>query len=114
MLGLWGTGQLTLTKSIIVVDHDVNIHDMNEVLWVVTTRTDPARDIMILDRMPTDTLDPASPFLNFGSKVGIDATAKSKDEGFEREWQEVVEVDAETRDLVSKKWLAYGVRAASM
>ena len=33
MMGLWGMGQLALTKIIIVVDHDVNVHDMNEVIW---------------------------------------------------------------------------------
>jgi 4-hydroxy-3-polyprenylbenzoate decarboxylase len=109
MLALWGIGQLMLTKSIIVVDDDVNIHDVNEVIWAVTTRTDPSHDIMILDRLPTDTLDPASHMLNLGSKVGIDATAKSKEEGFEREWQKVVEVDGETKDLVSKRWTEYGL-----
>ena len=45
----------------VVVDEDVNVHDMNDVIWAITTRTDAARDITIIDRTPTDTLDPASP-----------------------------------------------------
>jgi 4-hydroxy-3-polyprenylbenzoate decarboxylase len=109
MFGLWGTGQLSLTKMLIIVDEDVNIHDMNDVLWAVTTRTDPSRDILIVDRAPTDTLDPASPLLNLGSKMGVDATVKSKDEGFTREWQEAVASDERTRNLVSNRWKEYGI-----
>lgn len=109
MLGLWGTGQLSLTKMLVAVDEDVNIHDMDDVIWAVTTRTDPARDIFILDRVPTDTLDPASPLLNLGSKMGIDATAKSKEEGFEREWQEMVKPDEQISQLVSNRWKDYGI-----
>ena len=109
MFGLWGTGQLALTKMLVIVDEDVNVHDMNDVIWAITTRTDPARDIMLLDRVPTDTLDPASPTLNLGSKIGIDATTKSKDEGFEREWQEPVKSDEKTSELVSHRWKEYGI-----
>jgi len=109
MFGLWGTGQLALTKMLVIVDEDVNIHDMNDVIWAVTTRTDPARDILILDRVPTDTLDPSSPILNLGSKIGIDATTKSKGEGFEGEWQEQAKPDEKTSELVSTKWKEYGI-----
>ena len=109
MFGLWGTGQLALTKMLVIVDEDVNIHDMNDVIWAVTTRSDPARDILILDRVPTDTLDPSSQILNLGSKLGIDATAKSKGEGFEREWQEQVKPDERISELVSTKWKEYGI-----
>ena len=94
---------------LVIVDEDVNVHDMNDVIWAITTRTDPARDIMLLDRVPTDTLDPASPTLNLGSKIGIDATTKSKDEGFEREWQEPVKSDEKTSELVSHRWKEYGI-----
>jgi len=109
MFGLWGTGQLALTKMLVIVDEDVNIHDMNDVIWAVTTRSDPARDILILDRVPTDTLDPSSQILNLGSKLGIDATAKSKGEGFERELQEQVKPDERISELVSTKWKEYGI-----
>jgi len=109
MFGLWGTGQLALTKMLVIVDEDVNIHDINDVIWAVTTRTDPARDILILDRVPTDTLDPSSPILNLGSKIGIDATTKSKEEGFEGEWQEQAKPDEKTSELVSTKWKEYGI-----
>ena len=109
MMGLWGMGQLSLTKMFVVVDEDVNVHDINDVIWAVTTRTDAARDITIIDRTPTDTLDPASPLVNLGSKLGIDATQKTLEEGFEREIQEQVMVDDETRSLVDSKWSSYKI-----
>ncbi len=109
MMGLWGMGQLALTKMFVVVDEDVNVHDMNDVIWAITTRTDAARDITIINNTPTDTLDPASPLVNLGSKLGIDATQKTAEEGFEREIQEKVEVDDETKKLVDSKWSEYGI-----
>jgi len=109
MMGLWGMGQLSLTKMFVVVDEDINVHDINDVIWAVTTRTDAARDITIIDRTPTDTLDPASPLVNLGSKLGIDATQKTLEEGFEREIQEKVMVDDETRNLVDSKWSSYEI-----
>jgi 4-hydroxy-3-polyprenylbenzoate decarboxylase len=109
MMGLWGLGQLSLTKIFVVVDDDVNIHDINDVIWAITTRSDAARDVMIIDKTPTDTLDPASPLLNLGSKLGIDATQKTKEEGFEREIQEQVKVDDATKSLVDSKWSGYGI-----
>jgi 4-hydroxy-3-polyprenylbenzoate decarboxylase len=109
MMGLWGMGQLSLTKMFLVVDDDVNIQNMDEVIWAVTTRADPKRDTIIIDNCPTDTLDPASPLVNFGSKLGIDATTKWKEEGFTREIQNVVSADLDTKVLVDKKWNNYNI-----
>ena len=102
-------GQLALSKMLVVVDEDVTVHDMNEVIWAITTRTDAARDITISNNTPTDTLDPASPLVNLGSKLGIDATQKTAEEGFEREIQEKVLVDDETKKLVDSRWSEYGI-----
>lgn len=109
MMGLWGLGQLALTKMFVVVDDDINVHSMDDVIWAITTRVDAARDTMIINHTPTDTLDPASPLVNLGSKLGIDATQKTKEEGFEREIQEKVEVDEATKKLVDSKWQNYGL-----
>ncbi len=108
MMGLWGMGQLSLTKMFVTVDHDINVHDMDEVIWAVTTRTDPKRDLMFIENAPTDTLDPSSPLLNLGSKVGIDATTKWHQEGFSREIQVLATVDEETQTHVSNRWGEYG------
>ncbi len=109
MMGLWGMGQLSLTKMFVVVDDDINIHDMNDVIWAVTTRTDAARDTIIINNTPTDTLDPASSLVNLGSKLGIDATQKTREEGYEREIQQLVKVDKDTKNLVDSKWPSYGL-----
>jgi len=109
MMGLWGMGQLALTKIIVVVDSDVNVHNINEVIWAITTRSDAARDTIIINNTPTDTLDPASPKVNLGSKLGIDATQKTLEEGFEREIQEEVKVDESTKKIVDSKWSDYGI-----
>ncbi len=109
MMGLWGLGQLALTKMFVVVDDDVNVHDMDDVIWAITTRADPARDTVIINNAPTDTLDPSSPLVNLGSKLGIDATQKTRDEGFMREIQEKVLVDDVTKKTVDSKWSSYGI-----
>ena len=108
-MGLWGMGQLSLTKMFVVVDEDINVHDINDVIWAITTRADAARDTTIINNAPTDTLDPASPLVNLGSKMGIDATQKTKEEGYEREIQQQVKVDEETKNLVDSKWSDYGL-----
>ena len=107
MMGLWGMGQLALTKMFIVVDSEINVHDMNDVIWALTTRADAARDTVIINNTPTDTLDPASPLVNLGSKLGIDATTKWKEEGYIREIQQLATADEETKTLVDKKWREY-------
>ena len=109
MMGLWGMGQLSLTKMFVVVDEDINVHDMNDVIWAITTRADAARDTVIINNTPTDTLDPASPLVNLGSKLGIDATQKTREEGYEREIQQAVKVDDQTKNLVDSKWDSYGL-----
>ena len=109
MMGLWGMGQLALTKMFVVVDEDINVHDINDVIWAITTRADAARDTIIINNTPTDTLDPASPLVNLGSKLGIDATQKTREEGYQREIQQLVKVDTDTKNLVNSKWSSYGL-----
>ncbi|MEX2192121.1 MAG: menaquinone biosynthesis decarboxylase [Nitrosarchaeum sp.] len=109
MMGLWGMGQLALTKMFVVVDEDINVHDINDVIWAITTRADAARDTIIINNTPTDTLDPASPLVNLGSKLGIDATQKTREEGYQREIQQQVKVDTDTKNLVDSKWSSYGL-----
>jgi 4-hydroxy-3-polyprenylbenzoate decarboxylase len=109
MMGLWGMGQLSLTKMFVVVDEDINVHDINDVIWAITTRADAARDTVIINNTPTDTLDPASPLVNLGSKMGIDATQKTREEGYQREIQKMVRVDEDTKALVDSRWSDYGL-----
>ena len=85
MYALWGMGQMALAKVIVIVDEDVNVHDISEVSWKVLGSIDPRRDLVFVDG-PVDALEHAAPRLHVGSKVGVDGTRKWASEGFEREW----------------------------
>jgi 4-hydroxy-3-polyprenylbenzoate decarboxylase len=106
---LWGLGQMMFTKTIVVVDHDVDVHNPAEVLWVVSNSIDPKRDIFFVEGTPSDTLDHATPIPNLGSKMGIDATRKWRGEGYEREWPDEVMMDPEVKRRVEERWRELGL-----
>ena len=106
--GLWGLGLMSLAKTIIVVDHFVNVQDVSEVAWRVTNNIDPAQDLL-LSTGPLDDLDHATPTPKFGSKVGIDATQKGPLEGRQREWPPDIVMSPEVKELVNSKWSEYGI-----
>lgn len=85
MNAFWGFGQLMFSKTIVVVDGDVDVQNLSEVAWIVGTHIDPERDIQFTTG-PLDELENASRLTAFGSKMGIDATRKWPSEGFTREW----------------------------
>ncbi|MDI9610076.1 MAG: menaquinone biosynthesis decarboxylase [Archaeoglobales archaeon] len=104
MFSLWGTGMLSLTKILIVVDSDVNVQNLSEVLWAVTTRFDPAKDVLLIPPSPTDALDHSAYLPNLAGKLGIDATKKLKEEGYEREWAEAIEMSPEVKKAIGSLW----------
>jgi len=108
MHGIWGMGQMMFTKIIVVVDKDVNVQNVDEVLWRVGNNVDPRRDITFVDG-PMDALEHASALPKIGSKMGIDATKKWPDEGFTREWPDDIKMSPEMVDIVNKKWNTYGI-----
>ncbi|MCK9606624.1 MAG: 4-hydroxy-3-polyprenylbenzoate decarboxylase [Methylomonas sp.] len=99
MLGTWSyLRQFMYTKFVIVVDDDVDVRNWQDVIWAITTRMDPARDLTILENTPIDYLDFASPVSGLGCKVGFDATNKWPGET-NREWGRPIVM----RDDVLKK-----------
>lgn len=108
MHNIWGAGMMMLSKFIIVVDEDVNVHDYSEVAWKVMNHVDPARDTVFTEG-PLDVLDHACPFLGFGSKMGIDATKKWAGEGFTREWPDEIKMSPEVVKRVDEKWPQFGL-----
>ncbi len=104
MFALWGLGMLSLTKVIVVVDADVDVHNLREVLWATMSRFDPARDVVLIPPSPTDSLDHAAYTPNLAGKLGIDATKKLREEGYEREWPEVVEMSEDVKRRVDEFW----------
>src|ERR1700730_3293292 len=105
MNAFWGLGQLMFSKTIIVVDQDVNVHDLSQVAWIVGTHYDPLRDVQ-MTKGPVDDLDDAADLPAYGGKMGIDATRKWASEGYKRRWPErVVTTEAAGRraaEIVSK------------
>ncbi|MCI4328255.1 MAG: menaquinone biosynthesis decarboxylase [Thermoplasmata archaeon] len=92
MHALWGLGQLMFTRYLVVVDADVDVHDMGEVLYRVGLQADPERDLE-LSRGPVDQLSISNREPNVGGKLGIDATKKGPADGYHRGWPEEIQMD---------------------
>lgn len=109
MNALWGAGLMSLAKVLVIVDKHVNVQDPDEAWWIVLNNIDPERDVRFT-KGPVDVLDHASQHFSFGSKMGIDGTRKWKDEGFTREWPELITMDEATRRRVDELWPRLGIR----
>jgi 4-hydroxy-3-polyprenylbenzoate decarboxylase len=108
MHAIWGAGQMSFTKFIVVVDENVDVHNEQDVLFHLFSNCDPQRDMEVVHG-PVDILDHASPEMAAGSKIGFDATVKIAGEGKVRAWPRELEMDQKTRELVERRWKEYGV-----
>ena len=108
MSAIWGLGMMSFTKSIFVFDHDTNVQDIRECAWRAFGNVDPKRD-MIFTEGPVDELDHSASRDFIGSKVGIDCTRKTPEEGMQREWPEDMVMDQSIKDQVSRRWKEYGL-----
>ncbi len=112
MMGVWSfLRQFMYTKFVIVVDDDINTREWQDVIWAISTRVDPARDITLVENTPIDYLDFASPVSGLGSKMGLDATNKWPGET-SREWGQPIEMDAEVKQRVDQLWSELGIEQA--
>jgi len=107
MNGLWGMGLLSLTKTIVVVDKFVDVHNISELAWRVLCNINYDTDILI-SKGPLDDLDHSNPSAKFGAKLGIDATRKIDGEGYTSDWPEDVEMTEDIKQLVDSRWKEYG------
>ena len=109
MFGIWSfLRQFMYTKTIIVVDDDIDVRDWKEVVWAMTTRMDATRDTTLVDNTPIDYLDFASPVAGLGSKMGLDATNKWPGET-SREWGTPIAMDAAVKQRVDALWVELGL-----
>jgi 4-hydroxy-3-polyprenylbenzoate decarboxylase len=98
---------LSLTKSVVVVDEWVDVHDYEEVMFRVGANVDPQRDVLITEG-PLDHLDHAPTRQFYGGKLGIDATHKGPEEGT-REWPPEILMTPQVKGLVDRRWEEYGL-----
>ncbi len=109
MMGVWSfLRQFMYTKFVIVCDEDVNARDWNDVIWAITTRMDPARDTVLIENTPIDSLDFASPIVGLGSKMGLDATNKWEGET-QREWGKPITKDPTVVAKIDEIWDELGI-----
>jgi 4-hydroxy-3-polyprenylbenzoate decarboxylase len=108
MNAIWGLPGAMFTKCIVVVDHDVDVHNLREVAWKAFNHIDPERDIQFV-LGPVDQLEHASRLPNFGSKMGVDATRKWPTEGFTRPWPDEIVMDENTKKKVDAMWTSLGL-----
>ncbi|MDJ0598786.1 MAG: UbiD family decarboxylase [Crocosphaera sp.] len=108
-LAFWSAlPQFTYTKFVIVVDKEINIRDPRQVVWAISSKVDPSRDVFILSETPFDTLDFASEKIGLGGRMGIDATTKMYPET-DHEWGETLESDPDVAAMVDRRWVEYGL-----
>jgi 4-hydroxy-3-polyprenylbenzoate decarboxylase len=109
MFGIWSyLRQFMYTKFIVVCDEDIDVRNWKEVVWAISTRVDPARDLLIAENTPIDYLDFASPVAGLGSKLGIDATNKWPGETA-RGWGRPIVRDDAVRRRVDSIWRDLGL-----
>jgi 4-hydroxy-3-polyprenylbenzoate decarboxylase len=111
MNALWGLGHMMmLTRTLVIVDADVDVQDVRAVAWFVFNNIAPDRDLVMMPG-PVDDLDHGSYSVAYGTKMGIDATRKDASEGYTREWPPDMVMDDATRQRVDKRWREYGLDA---
>src|ERR1700722_1446316 len=109
MMAVWSyLRQFMYTKWVIVVDDDINARDWKDVMWAISTRMDPMRDIPLIEHTPIDYLDFASPESGLGSKIGLDATNKLPPETH-REWGRRIAMDEAVVETVTNMWPKLGL-----
>ncbi len=108
MHALWGLGQMMFCKIICIFDKEVDVQDVSQVLWRLGNNIDPKRDIVFTDG-PVDALDHAAPLPHYGSKMGIDCTRKWPEEGFTRQWPDVIEMSSEVKARIDRIWHKLGL-----
>jgi len=111
---IWeGKGQSTFISNIIVVDEDINVHDLSEVMWAYSLNVRPDKDLVISEKMQMDLEHPGLSPRGVGTRMAVDATKKWKEEDYEREHPALVEMDPKVMEHVIKNWSKYGLEKPS-
>lgn len=79
MSAVWGQGQMSFCKGVVLVDDSVDLSRPEGVLREVLDRIDLRKDITITEGV-LDVLDHSAPEPLFGGKLGVDATRRMEGE----------------------------------
>ena len=79
MLGLLGWDPYL--KTVIAVDEDIDLTDDSQVLWALATHFQPHKDVVIVEGLPGNALDPSATASGTTSRMGLDATRGPNFEG---------------------------------
>lgn len=97
-------GGAYLGRYVIVVDDDIDVTEINDVLWALCTRVDPAQAVEIIRRAWSGPLDPAihRDKKGFSSRLIIDACRPYE---WLKDFPPAIEISAERREAIKKKWV---------
>ena len=104
--------QFTYTKFVVVVDSTINVRDARQVVWVLSSKVDPQRDLFVLENTPFDSLDFASENIGLGGRLAIDATTKVGPEKL-HEWGKPLNHDEGMELNLNKRWEELGLSELS-
>lgn len=61
-------------KTVIAVDEDIDVTDDSQVMWALATHFQPHKDLLIIEGLPGNALDPSASSVGTTSRMGLDAT----------------------------------------
>jgi len=103
MYGLWGLGLMMLTKGFVIVDAEVDVHDVKAVAREIVNNVNWRRDVTVVDGA-VDQLDHSAIEDSYGGKIGIDATRSTRPE-FLKLYPAPAPIPAEKLTaLIGSKW----------
>jgi len=102
-------GQAEFISNVIVVDHDIDVHNLSEVMWAFSLNVRADQDLLISDRREQDLEHPGLSPRGEGARLGMDATRKWKEENYSRTRPDVVTMDEQVTKRVLQHWESDGL-----
>jgi 4-hydroxy-3-polyprenylbenzoate decarboxylase len=105
---LWGSPLVGLSKTIVLVDAEVDIHREEDVWFAVGANANPRQDLIVSEG-PTHMDDYSTEYRGIGPKLGIDATRKLPDETGHRASPRPLVMSEEILSRVRDRWAEFGL-----
>ena len=112
MSAIWGLGQAMFSKCIVVVDEDVDVQNLSRPAWRKAREQYRSRNGISSSRWArSSSLEiTLSRLINYGSKMGVDATAgNGRARVLRGPWPEVLRMSPEVKQRVDALWKKAGL-----